>query len=134
MALPGGRREPQDRSLLDTAIRETLEETAVDLSASATLLGRLGTVAPRIPALPPITILPFVFSLTSAVHASPRAGEVAEVVWAPLARLRDPSARSLHHQPTEGGGSLLFPAFDVEGRTVWGLTHRILEDFLSRLA
>src|SRR6185503_4424279 len=39
IALPGGRREPGDVSLEDTAVRETQEEIDVDLSAHARMLG-----------------------------------------------------------------------------------------------
>src|SRR5439155_1604605 len=37
VALPGGRHEPSDPDLLATAIRETLEETGVDLSRAECL-------------------------------------------------------------------------------------------------
>lgn len=129
MALPGGRRDPGDASLLATAIRETREETAIDLLETGRLLGRLSTVAPRNPRLPPLTVVPFVFELTTGVQPRPRAAEVAEVVWAPIEPLRHASARSTYRHPEY---RLSFPAFDVGGRTVWGLTHRILAEFLAR--
>ena len=46
MALPGGRRDPDDTSLLDTAVRETREETGLDLAAGGVHLGRLEEVTP----------------------------------------------------------------------------------------
>src|SRR5207245_7755352 len=42
VAFPGGRRERQDRTLLDTAARETKEEVGIDLQRSAVYLGHLG--------------------------------------------------------------------------------------------
>jgi len=42
VAFPGGRRERQDRSLLETATRETKEEVGIDLQRSAVYLGHLG--------------------------------------------------------------------------------------------
>jgi 8-oxo-dGTP pyrophosphatase MutT (NUDIX family) len=132
MALPGGRHDRTDSSLLATAIRETREEVGIDLERSGQLLGCLSVVAPRNSALPPLTILPFVFRLTRPVTPQPASHEIAEALWAPLEVISHPQARSIHHHPV-GEVHVAFPAFQVEGRTVWGLTHRILKDFESRL-
>src|SRR5258705_6854336 len=64
IAFPGGRRDPGDVDLLDTAIRETHEEVGVDLT-SAERLGTLDDLYPRTPVLPPVVVRPFVFALTS---------------------------------------------------------------------
>jgi 8-oxo-dGTP pyrophosphatase MutT (NUDIX family) len=133
MALPGGRMEPKDDSLLATAVRETREETRVDLGREARLLGRLPQVAPQARELPVLTVLPFVFEVKRWVQADVASLEVSEVIWVPVSRLLDPARRSIHCHTTSGGETLQFPAFDVRGRTVWGMTHRILEDLLSRL-
>src|SRR3989449_5953433 len=66
VALPGGRHEPGDRDLLATAIRETQEETGVDLAA-AERLGALDDLYPRTPTLPPVVVRPFVFALERRV-------------------------------------------------------------------
>ncbi|MGH7644285.1 MAG: NUDIX hydrolase, partial [Gemmatimonadales bacterium] len=55
IALPGGRRDPQDPDLLATALRETLEETGLDL-AGAERLGTLDDLYPRTPVLPPVVV------------------------------------------------------------------------------
>ena len=39
VALPGGRRDPVDATLQDTAVRETLEETGIDLATDGIVLG-----------------------------------------------------------------------------------------------
>ncbi len=49
MALPGGRVEPEDESLLATAARETFEEVGLDLGAGGEAIARLGTVKPQSP-------------------------------------------------------------------------------------
>lgn len=132
MALPGGRRDPGDDSLLRTAIRETREEVDINLGEDGRLLGCLSVLAPRSRELPAVSILPFVFSLTRPATPNPRRTEVAEALWVPLSILHRPDARSVHHHPV-AGARITFPALDVDGRTVWGLTHRILEDFRRRL-
>src|SRR5437879_8371297 len=64
IAFPGGRREPRDADLLETAIGETHEEDDVDLT-SAERLGVLDDLYPRTPLLPPVVVRPFVFALSS---------------------------------------------------------------------
>src|SRR5215216_6649740 len=61
LALPGGRVEPEDESLLATAARETLEEVGLDLGAGGEALARLGTIKPVSPSAPRVSVTPFVF-------------------------------------------------------------------------
>lgn len=134
MALPGGRKDPGDPSLFDTALRETREEVALALEREGDPLGRLGTVAPRSPHLPPLTVVPFVFGVAaaSAAAARPASPEVHEVHWVSLLRFLDPSARSTVRVPGLEE-ELTFPAYEVAGQPVWGLTRRILIDLLERI-
>src|SRR5207253_2021742 len=60
VALPGGRMDPRDRDLEQTAVRETWEETGIDIERDGYVLGRLDDLAPRMPVLPPLVIRPFV--------------------------------------------------------------------------
>lgn len=130
MALPGGRRDPDDEDLLRTAIRETREETGVDLDRSGRSLGRLDVVAPVSPRLPKLTISPFVFGALPDVRAMVASDEIEEVYWVPLATLREPETRGTVEIPLPGGARR-FPCFHVAGEVVWGLTHRILTQFLD---
>lgn len=129
IALPGGREEPCDRSLADTVIRETREETALDLVHDGRILGRLDDLGPHSAPLPRITITPFVvaYGASGIVTLSP---EVAEAFWVPVEALRDPRAsREIVLELT--GGPRSVPSFEHEGRIIWGLTERILRQFLS---
>ena len=47
MALPGGRRDPKDIDLKHTAIRETMEETALELGQDDQHLGQLKALEPN---------------------------------------------------------------------------------------
>jgi 8-oxo-dGTP pyrophosphatase MutT (NUDIX family) len=129
MALPGGRRDESDADLLRTAIRETLEETGVDLEGGKPL-GRLEDVAPSSPRLPKLTITPYVFGVPASVEAHVASREVERVCWVGLSHLGDVAARSEIQIPLPGGARS-FPSFIVEGEHVWGLTYRILERFLQ---
>ena len=131
IGLPGGRREPGDADLTQTAIRETTEEVGLGLTG-ARLLGSLDDVVPRTVALPPIAVRPFVF----AVPARPPLAlgpEVAAAHWIPLEQLRLPST----HGPTAvaiRGESLVVPAYVVEELVVWGMTERILSCFFPAIS
>lgn len=127
MALPGGRREPQDEDAYDTARRETLEEIGVDLSKGR-LLGRLDDLGPR--RFPrELVVSTFVVAL-DAEPGRLDEREVAEAFWVPLGRLVEEEVE-LADFPEEGS----WPAFTYgEGRyVIWGLTHRILLQLRSLL-
>lgn len=132
MAFPGGRFDPEDRHLLATALRETREELGLDLQRSARLLGPLEPL----PAVARgrrvgLTIAPFVFELSAAVELSPN-HEVVEALWAPLTGLSRGEGRETVHYVLDGQ-QIELPAWNVDGRVVWGLTYRMLESLLERV-
>lgn len=130
VALPGGREQPEDPSPEATAARETREEVGIEPSA---LLGPLEPVWPRSSRAPRILVRPFVFAVPAGAEPRPN-HEVDLAFWIPLAELREPGAVTEHLLEMEGLGRLRFPAFGWRGHVVWGLTHRILTDFLERAA
>ena len=131
MALPGGRRDPGDASLLDTAVRETIEEIGLDLRELGVHLGRLEVVRPASPHLPRMSITPHVFGVPAQTPAEVISDEVDAVHWVSLDLLRDPATRG-EIEIRFAGGTQRFPGLKVAGDVVWGLTYRILEDFLAR--
>ena len=130
MALPGGRRDPNDRDLVATAVRETGEETAVDLEASGWRLGRLEPVHPAGQTLPRLMIVPYVFGVPPEITAVVNSPEVDSVMWVDLSTLRDPATlrTTTIHLPE---GPTVFPCFRVGEHAVWGLTYRIVAGFLE---
>lgn len=129
IALPGGRQEPADASLEHTAIRETFEETALDLATMGYLVGTLDEVYPRTTRLPSLIIRPFVFIAPRDVTivTSP---EVAEAFWVPLLLLAHPSAAG-EATFTDRGIERTERSFRLGQHVVWGLTERILRQFIS---
>lgn len=132
MALPGGRHDPTDADLIETAVRETREEIGLDLASQAALLTCLSALpavarAKRVG----MVITPFVFVLERPGEIQTN-HEVAEALWAPLG----PMARgewNTTYQYNHNDKIYDMPCFDVSGRKVWGLTHRMLSMLFDRL-
>jgi len=132
IAFPGGRRAAGDPSLVHTALRETAEETGLDLSSSGRILGRLDEMRTS-SRLPPLLIAPWVVAAPHSIELRLDAREVVDAAWVPLAALRDPRATSELRFEREGQ-IFVFPTLIYRDFVIWGLTHRILEQFLERAA
>ncbi|MDX1661670.1 MAG: CoA pyrophosphatase [Gemmatimonadota bacterium] len=130
VGLPGGRREPGDADLVQTALRETEEETGVAVDRQGRTLGFLDEVEPAGPDLPPIVVAPLVGVVPADVSLEIDPRELVDATWAPIPALRDPAARDRHLERI-GEVEIAFPAIRYEEFLVWGLTHRILTGFLE---
>lgn len=130
IALPGGRRDAADADLAATAVRETREETGLDLSG-AERLGALDDLHPRTSTLPAVVVRPFVFALPLSQRGPlVPSDEVQRAFWLPLARLLAPGARR-DVTLTLRGERRTFPAYLVDEEVIWGMTERILTPFLE---
>jgi hypothetical protein len=90
----------------------------------------LDEVVPRSVRLPKLLIAPFVFGVRADVDARVASGEIDAVHWVTLEHLRDPETSGKVDIPLPGG-TRIFPCYRVAGEIVWGLTHRILSQFLE---
>ena len=129
IAFPGGRREPRDADLLDTAIRETHEEIGVNL-LEAERLGVLDDLYPRTPVLPPVVVRPFVFALTEQPPITP-SSEVQEAFWVSFRALAAPGVRGEVTVDHPGIPRRVLPSYTLGNRTIWGMSERILTPLIS---
>ena len=128
MALPGGHREATDADLATTAERETLEEVGLDLQARGQRLGHLSDYEPIRGGA--VSVRPFVYLLPARPTLSLSA-EVQRALWVPMAPLLGGASQATYTL-ARGGQSLQFPAWDIDGHLVWGLTYRVLDEFFRR--
>ena len=129
VACPGGRMEPGDADLAATAIRETHEETGVDLGRVGRILGTLDDLYPRTPLLPTIVIRPFVAAAPSALEIT-ASGEVASWFWVPLSAVRDARAWGTNSVVVRGAARQE-RTFTYREHLVWGLTERVLRQLVQ---
>jgi 8-oxo-dGTP pyrophosphatase MutT (NUDIX family) len=131
IAFPGGREEAGDANLAQTAIRETREETGLDLMHDAMILGALNDLRPQTVRLPAIIVRPYVL----LIGACPRlalSDEVALAFWIPLDALK--RQESWQETAVQARGvQMNRRAFMHEGHIIWGMTERILAQLLALL-
>lgn len=134
MGFPGGRVDAADRDPLATAIRETREELDLDLVVAGELVGRLSEVRTHLaPTAAPRAVVPFVFELREPAAVLRGNHEVEEVIWVPLDFLADRRNRSSMTW-IRRGVPLPLPCYRFEGRVIWGLTLRVVDELLEALA
>lgn len=123
IAFPGGKPEPGDAGLWDTACREAYEEVGVERSAFSKVSPLTSVyVTPS-----NFVIYPFI-ALTSSVcalHANPR--EVLDYKNIPI-RVFDPAASTLLRFTYQDGVQREAPAWHYEEYTIWGATAMILAE------
>jgi 8-oxo-dGTP pyrophosphatase MutT (NUDIX family) len=131
ISFPGGRAEPGEE-LLATAIRETTEETGIDLREDAELLGTLDEIRAMARGRPvDLTIVPFVFRLHRPQDGTPNQ-EVVSLHWLPLERLLAPECRSTLDLKREQG-ILQVPCLRIDELVIWGLTLRMFDNLRELL-
>ncbi len=129
IAFPGGRAEERDADPAETAVRETFEETGIDLRSSAELVGVLDDLHPRTIRLPAVVVRPFVFLVADA-RVTELSSEVADCFWVPLSALMDGSVWRAT-KVRAGGTEMSRFAFHHGDHVIWGMTERILSGMLA---
>ena len=131
VAFPGGREEAADPTLVDTAIRETREETGIDLVRDGTVIGTLDDLRPNTVKLPAVIVRPYVV-LLNRFEPLVLSDEVALAFWVPLEAFKDaPAWRDT--DVLARGVQMNRRAFHHQGQVIWGMTERILAQLLALL-
>ncbi len=123
ISLPGGRSEPGDISLWETAVRETQEEVGIDPDAIVPL-GRLTPV--EIP-VSGFVVHPFVGHLAWRPRFQLQTAEVEGLIELPLHVLLDPAARDSEIWELHGQRASV-PFYRYEDHVIWGATAMMLHE------
>jgi 8-oxo-dGTP pyrophosphatase MutT (NUDIX family) len=131
LGFPGGKQEPGDGSLLETALREAEEEVGLRRSG----IEILASLEPRDTRTSGFRVYPLLARITPPTQWQLAAGEIAGVIMPTVRALADPSARRKQE--------LSFPTWPAsqhveciplgDGQLLWGLTLRMLDPLLPRL-
>jgi len=126
ISFPGGVRSLEDRTLLDTALRESEEEIGLK-SSDAEIIGELDDILTRNSnyiIAPYIAFIPYPYSF----RLNP--DEVDEIIEIPISILMDKSNMDTETE-IEGDQILDSYFYHYYGKTVHGATARILHQFLE---
>jgi 8-oxo-dGTP pyrophosphatase MutT (NUDIX family) len=128
VSFPGGRANDADRTLVETALRETREETGI----AAEFIAVAGFLDPYETGTG-YAILPVVGLVRRGFALVPDVNEVAEIFEVPLAFLLDPKNREKRTGEWQGRRREFY-AFQYDGHFIWGATAAMLVNLRDRFA
>jgi 8-oxo-dGTP pyrophosphatase MutT (NUDIX family) len=122
MAFPGGKKNLQDHTLIDTAVREVLEETSIVLQGND-VIGFMEPIYSSVRKDLAVQPIVYRFDEYPEVHLN---YELTKYIWVPLSEI-------IHGKTEAKVKEWEGPVYKVKGETVWGLTFRMLEKILILL-
>ena len=130
VAFPGGKRDPEDGTMLDTALREVQEELGLTIDR-ADVLAALPVVETRTTGY---RVFPYLARIQVPDRCQIAEREIAEIIDVKLSDLLQPvaHAKRIEHfsawqQPQQ------VSSYQVGSHRLWGLSYRILHPVIPRL-
>lgn len=131
IGFPGGKVEKFDADTRQAAERETMEELGIDLSR-AEYLGRLSD---HDGAHLPVILSCFIYGIVAENVEFIISEEVKDVFWVTIEELTDPDRHGMH-EFTFAGDRFESPCIRLpyeDKPVLWGLTYRMVSEFLEKL-
>jgi len=128
VAFPGGKKEITDPDLMYTALRETQEEIAIDL----THIDILGPLSPLYINVSKFLVHPFLAYSWKTPVMKRQETEIEEILELPLSSFLDSS--SLQQTRIHLTPSIILnhvPCFQINGHLIWGATAMIMNELLE---
>ncbi|UVE19770.1 CoA pyrophosphatase [Pseudomonas sp. LS44] len=127
VAFPGGRRDPEDRDLIHTALREAQEEVGLP-PGLVEIVGPLSPLVSRYG----IRVTPIVGVIPDFVEYQPNDAEISAVFSVPLEFFRkDP--REVTHRIDYQGRNWYVPSYRYGEFRIWGLTAIMIVELVNLL-
>lgn len=129
VGLPGGRVEPDDPALVDTALRETEEEVGV----SRKEIEIVGGLSPLY--IPPSNFIvhPFVGFVPQRPEFTLDPNEVQMLIETPLTEFSNEGNIGETTVSVGAGFQMRVPRYLIQGHTVWGATAMMMAEFMHIL-
>ncbi|SJL83166.1 CoA pyrophosphatase [Vibrio palustris] len=128
VSFPGGRYEPSDRSLLETALRETTEEIGVP-AQNMTVVGQL----PPLATISHFQVTPFIAFIPDDYMPSIDPNEVAEVFEVPAHKIFNPM-QLFSYTFISGNQAHKVHGMTHDHHLIWGVTAQIIHALQRQLA
>lgn len=128
ISFPGGSIDPEDPNMKCTALRETEEEIGLDPD-SVKIIGELDTFPTFVSGY---VVTPYVGWLAEEPSLTPNPAEVERLLHVPIAHLSNEIRRDAGFE--HGGRVYPTEAWVWEDNVIWGVTARIVRQFLDILA
>jgi len=126
VAFPGGMWDPIDNHLLDTALREAMEEVGLNPQ----LVRTIATLPVASPKRRNLMVTPFVGLVDGPLQLVADPNEIGAIFHLPVSQLLNMD----HYQYFEirnNGEALKFPYLAYKGYKVWGFTLKVLVDLVN---
>ena len=127
ISFPGGAIDPGDASPLAAALRESEEEVGLKAS-DVQILGQLD----EMPTITGFRITPFV-GLVKGPYTFRTNHEVEELLFVPLAALREPNVVSIERREISPGQEISIYHYRYEEHDIWGITGRLVKELIELL-
>lgn len=127
VSFPGGRKEPQDVDLIDTAIRETYEETGI-LCTRDNIIGHL----PALPTISGYMVTPYLGLVSPHYRPELDFNEVEELFEAPLDYVLNPMNMRTQKVSVQGKGHNIY-SVPYQKYAIWGATAQMLKVLSKQL-
>jgi 8-oxo-dGTP pyrophosphatase MutT (NUDIX family) len=128
ISFPGGKQEPGDADIIETALREANEEIGVDISR----ISVIGTLTPLFIPVSNMLVTPVVGWTKVKPEFRTHTEEVVYAFDAALFRFLDPLILKVNPLQVRGE-TFKVKYFDYEGKVIWGATAMILNELLAIL-
>lgn len=127
VAFPGGKRDDADNSIIDTALRESMEEIALPPDR-VEVLGTLDAMITRFG----VKVTPVLGMVDASVSLTPNPDELDAIFQVPLDFfIRDERIRT--DRGRIDGHEVAVPAWHYQGYEIWGVTAVIMVTMLNRV-
>lgn len=128
VSFPGGKQEPEDKNLVETAIREAEEEIGI----KAENVEVLGLLSPLFIPVSNNMVQPVVGVYKEKPVFIPSDFEVKEIIEAEIQLLTNPETRKIETIRVEDR-TIDAPYFEINNHHVWGATAMMLSEFCELL-